>query len=214
MSWGFSKTIKIIIAVLVLLVSFSAESREFPSKYDLYFIKYTRMFLPEVNNYYEDGWKLLKAQCFQESLLIPNAVSPVGAKGLCQFMPRTFAEVSSQIVLQSINITDPGVSINAAAFYMMRQRAFWKSERSEEDRHSLAMASYNAGAGNILTSQKLCKTDEGKLPVKYNEIICCLVEAHLSKGRSQNQSEANAHETTTYVIRIWQFYREMIEVET
>ena len=39
----------------------------------------------------------LAAQCWTESRWRPHARSPVGAEGICQFMPRTRAEVAGQV---------------------------------------------------------------------------------------------------------------------
>lgn len=42
-------------------------------------------------------WRLLKAQYYQESHLKPNAVSPVGAAGVAQFMPATWRQISREL---------------------------------------------------------------------------------------------------------------------
>ena len=131
-------------------------------------------------------WRLLKAQCYQESLLDPLAVSPVGAQGICQFMPATWADMP----IEGSPFT-PRLNIHAAAYYMGRLRTGWSSPRPEFDRHSLAMASYNAGFGNLLKAQRLCTG-----AILYAEIIDCLPDV---TGRHSN-------ETITYVERIWGFY--------
>lgn len=135
-------------------------------------------------------WKLLKAQCYQESLLKPDAVSPVGAQGLCQFMPGTWRQVMERDVSAFV----PELSIEAAAIYMSRLRRQWSAPRPEWDRHSLALASYNAGLGHLLTAQKRC----GGVAA-YNGIIRCLPYV---TGR-------HSEETITYVARIWKWFRQM-----
>ena len=110
----------------------------FPDDYDREFKAQTELWLPGID------WRLLKAQCYQESRLDPYAVSPVGAQGLCQFMPGTAEEVSKQLGV-TVSPFVPEWSIQAAAFYMQRLRRGWSSPRPEIDRHSLALASYNAG---------------------------------------------------------------------
>ena len=113
-------------------------------------------------------WKLLKAQCYQESRLNHLAVSPVGAFGVCQFMPNT----SKDLKRNHPDLVDfwlPETSITAAAIYMNQQLRFWSSPRSENDRYKLALASYNAGAGNIHKAQKRCH-----MPTPYKSIIACL----------------------------------------
>jgi len=139
-------------------------------------------------------WRLLKAQLYQESLLKPYAVSPVGAKGLGQFMPGTWADVSTAMGFAGVSVFSEHHNIQASAYYMARLRKGWSSPRPEKDRHSLAMASYNAGFGNLLKAQKLCG---GKRT--YDGISKCLpaVTGHHSK------------ETLTYVRRIWRFFLRM-----
>lgn len=114
-------------------------------------------------------WRLLKAQCFQESTLRPDAVSPVGAFGLCQFMPGTASDVSKSLGVTVDDFWKPSVSIRAAGFYMGRLHRTWSAPRPVMDRHMLAMASYNAGAGHLIKAQRLC--DNHNL---YREIIPCL----------------------------------------
>lgn len=162
----------------------------FPDRYDGEFRQHSGRYLPGLD------WQLLKAQCYQESLLRPDAVSPVGAQGLCQFMPGTWRQVSGQIDLPpNASAFMPQLSIRAAAFYMASLRGQWSSPRPEWDRHSLALGSYNAGLGNLLKAQKVCGG-----PVLYRDIVSCLpdVTGHHSR------------ETLTYVDRIWRWYGQMI----
>lgn len=135
-------------------------------------------------------WKLLKAQCFAESSFIETAVSPVGAQGLCQFMPGTWEDVQKGLRIQG-DPFDATLNIQFAAFYMSGLRRSWSSPRPERDRHNLAMASYNAGFGNLLRAQRLC---DGKL--LYDEIIVCLPRV---TGR-------HSKETIDYVKKIRRFY--------
>lgn len=176
--------------VSLLLVFFSCSAYCFPSRYDKQFEKASEMFLPGVD------YRLLKAQCYQESRLDPLAISPVGAKGLCQFMPGTWKEVSSELKwASSINEFMPEHSINAAAYYDAKLRKLWKFKRPHVDRMSLVFASYNAGAGNILKAQKLCNGE-----TLYKDIIQCL----------PNVTGKHSKETTTYVERIWMYFTRMI----
>lgn len=133
-------------------------------------------------------WRLLKAQGYQESLLNPFAVSPAGAKGLMQFMPGTWNEVSGELESVRLNaIMVPEVSIIAGAYYMRKLNKYWSSPRPEMDRYMLALASYNAGAGNLTKAQRACG---GKL--LYAEIISCLPQI----------TGSYSTETITYVERI------------
>lgn len=137
-----------------------------------------------------------KAQLYQESRLRPEAVSPVGAKGLAQFMPGTWAQVARELRLPSGASATQDIAIDAGAFYMAKLRKAWSAQRPPEDRHQLAQASYNAGLGNLLKAQKLC--DGAAL---YVDISKCLP---LVTG------ERNSRETLGYVVSIAK-WRKMLE---
>lgn len=103
-----------------------------------------------------DDWKYWKAQLYQESLLDPSAVSPVGAIGLAQFMPATWNDISRSLGWSGVSATQADAAIEAGAFYMARLRRGWSAPRPSLDRHHLAEASYNAGTGSILKAQAAC----------------------------------------------------------
>lgn len=139
-------------------------------------------------------YRWLKAQCYQESRFNPFAVSPAGARGLCQFMPRTADEVAKSLGTTS-NPFNPKWSIEAAAYYDRKMFNFWKSPRPPPDRIKLMLASYNAGAGNLFKAQKACV-----MAALYQDIIRCLpaITGHHSK------------ETINYVRFIEKFRRELL----
>lgn len=137
----------------------------FPDQYDNDFKDATSVFLPLGTD-----WRLLKAQCYQESRLDQFARSPVGAMGLCQFMPGTWSEAKQNIPgLNSPWI--PEYSILAAGWYMGKLHRTWSAERPAMDRYMLAAASYNAGAGHLIKAQRLC----GGFNL-YMDISPCLVQ--------------------------------------
>lgn len=174
-----------------LLISESswALQSSFPDKYDFKITKACKRFLPGVD------CRLYKAQLFQESRLDPNAVSPVGARGLAQFMPATWAEVSEAIGQGNASPHMVSPAINAGAYYMARLRRTWRIMRPDADRHSLALASYNAGLGNMLKAQSVCNE-----AVLYSDIVECLpsITGH------------HSDETKTYVKRIWRYFTRML----
>lgn len=114
---------------------------------------------------------LLKAQYWQESRLDSNARSPVGAEGIAQFMPGTWAEISKAMGYGLADRRLAGPAIAGGAYLMHRMRANWSAPRPWQDRHELALASYNAGLGHILAAQKACGS-----PALYPEIMACLPE--------------------------------------
>jgi membrane-bound lytic murein transglycosylase D len=91
-------------------------------------------------------WNLLKAQAYAESGLNPDAVSRVGALGLTQFMPATWAELVARAGWiapgKLIDPRDPEDAIAAQARYMR-----WLL--SETGSIPLALAAYNWGIGRV-----------------------------------------------------------------
>ena len=171
--------------MLAFLWSCSSSALSWPDKYDWQIRKAVKNYLPTVD------WRLYKAQLIQESSLRPLVVSHAGAKGLAQFMPGTWADVSSKLQLVGSPF-DPHLAIPAGAFYMSQLRQQWHWKRPERDQHNLALASYNVGLGNMLKAQRLCK-----MAVLYEDIARCL---HLVPN-------VNEHETLSYVVRIRRYHK-------
>lgn len=167
----------------------SSWASSFPDRYDAEIREAAERFLPGVD------WRLLKAQYFQESRLDPDAESPVGARGIAQFMPGTWRQVARAMGYEAVDPTMAEPAIHAGAYYMARLRGEWSVPRPAADRHSLAMASYNAGLGNLLKAQRRCGGAN-----LYRRIIQCLpsVTGHYAK------------ETRTYVRRIWRYWTAML----
>jgi len=78
----------------------------------------------------------LLAQAWQESHFDPTAASPVGAKGLFQFMPATAAEYQ-------VDVDDVESSAIGAMRYMGTLLAHYKNDRAK------ALAAYNWGQGHL-----------------------------------------------------------------
>lgn len=156
-------------------------------QYDRYFKRYTAQYLPHID------WRFLKSLCWVESSFRPEVLSPVGAIGLCQFMPATFEQYKRTLNMPYARPTNPEHSIQFAAAHMQYLVNFWKSPRPEEDRLKLGGASYNAGQGNLLRAQRVCRERNGKA-ILYNEIIICLIDI---------TGPDNSRETTNHVYKIW-----------
>lgn len=154
-------------------------------KYDSQIQRAASTWLPGV------PWRMWKAQLYQESRLEPDAVSPVGAAGIAQFMPGTWDQITRELRWGVVDRRLAGPSIEAGAYYMAKLRRAWTAKRSDDDRLKLAQASYNAGLGNILRSQQRCGN-----PSAYEAIMACL---HLVTGR-------HAAETRHYVPAIWRWW--------
>lgn len=139
-------------------------------------------------------WRYWKAQLYQESLLDPCAVSPVGARGLAQFMPGTWSDISQRMGLGAVSPHNAKAAIDAGAYYMARLYLSWSAPRPDMDRWDLARASYNAGMGNLLKAQRIAGGAN-----RYAEIITALPEV----------TGHHSRETITYVQRIHKIYRRL-----
>lgn len=177
-------------AALCILVGCSsadpadAQGRIHYSGYDGHFQRAAARWLPEYD------WHWLRAQCYQESAFDPRAVSPAGARGLCQFMPGTWADA-----VRSLGVTrvfSPAENVWAAGWYMRRRVNVWTARpRTAHQRLQLGQASYNAGLGNILAAQRLCSN-----ALTWQEIKRCLPDV----------TGQHSAETIDYVVRIQRWY--------
>lgn len=90
-----------------------------------------------------DRWIDRAAQAKAESGFNPRAVSPVGARGILQFMPGTWRDWG-----RGADPFDPIAGIDAGHRYMN-----WLEGRTTS--FNAALGSYNAGLGNIRKAQRL-----------------------------------------------------------
>jgi soluble lytic murein transglycosylase-like protein len=125
-------------------------------------------------------------------LLNPDAESPVGAKGLAQFMPATWADICKRLNYGAISPHVAKYAIDGGAYYMSKLYYGWSNKRADIDRWDLARASYNAGFGNLLKAQKKVNG-----AMSYAEII---------KGLPAVTGKYS-QETIVYVNRIHKWYR-------
>lgn len=157
------------------------------NRYDEYYKKYSKYYFSIVFD-----WNWFKAQAQAESGQNPSAVSPVGAAGVLQLMPKTM----DWIVKRDPSIVNDRFTarwnINAGIYYDSYLYKQWSSPRPDLDRIALMLASYNAGIGNILKAQKICKGSSCNLwgPIK-------------SKGSLVSTWKES--ETINYVTKIFKF---------
>ncbi len=125
------------------------------------FFKYAPLF-KKYGEMYGVDWMLVEAQAFQESGLNPGVRSPAGAVGLMQLLPSTaewmgFKEYSS-----------PENNVHAGVKYLkyLMDQYYPEDEYSATERLRFALATYNAGPGNMQKSVK--KSEElGYDPTKW-----------------------------------------------
>lgn len=98
-------------------------------------------------------WKLIAAQCYQESGFDPNAVSWAGASGLMQIMPNT----ARQYGLPQEKLFSPADNIATAAQHIRTLQRQFQDIQSVEDRICFVLAAYNGGVGHIRDAQALAR---------------------------------------------------------
>lgn len=95
---------------------------------------------------YESGWTMIHAIARQESQFAQNAMSHAGARGLMQLMPATANEQAGKLGLSYSNsalIDDAGFNLQVGGAYFQRLLNYFNGS------YPLAVAAYNAGAGNV-----------------------------------------------------------------
>jgi membrane-bound lytic murein transglycosylase F len=118
------------------------------NRFDPIFKKYTRRYFGIATD-----WRLFKAQGMAESNLDPNARSPVGARGIMQLMPSTYAAIATKDP-EFRAIDDPEWNIAAGIAHNQYLWRLWDGDVRDEERWDFVFASYNAGRSTILRAQR------------------------------------------------------------
>ena len=98
-------------------------------------------------------WRLLAAQCYQESGFDPLAESWVGAKGLMQIMPATAQEMGVSVQ----QLYEPAVNIHTAARYLKQLNRTFADIKDKRERIKFVLAAYNGGALHIKDAMALAR---------------------------------------------------------
>ncbi|RKU10453.1 hypothetical protein C6501_13950 [Candidatus Poribacteria bacterium] len=156
-------------------------------------------------------WRLVTALIVQESGFNKYAVSPAGAKGLMQLMPKTAKE---------LGVTDPFAaheSIAGATRYLRNLYDLYP-ESSHPNRVRIALASYNGGRGHIKDAQTIAEHREGE-PHQWESIKANL--GLLTEKDTELHSEVweagvpphgyfrGYQETRQYVKRVMRYYERL-----
>lgn len=153
-------------------------------------------------------WKLMAAQCYQESCFDPRAYSWAGARGLMQIMPATAAHLG----LPEKDIFDPEQNIYAAARYIAELNKHFNDVRNPVERQMYALASYNGGYFHIRDAMRLAQK-YGKNPYRWNDVaeyVLKLQQAEYYNDPVVKYGYMRGSETVGYVSRIhdrWCQYR-------
>lgn len=153
-------------------------------------------------------WRLLAAQCYQESCFDPKAYSWAGAKGLMQIMPET----ARHLGLAESEVYEPEQNIYAAVRYINELNSHFTDIRNPEERKFFVLASYNGGFFHIRDAMALAKKN-GKNPHKWihvAEYVLKLSTPEYYNDPVVKYGYMRGSETANYVSAIysrWQKYR-------
>jgi len=153
-------------------------------------------------------WRLLAAQCYQESTFDPQAHSWAGACGLMQIMPGT----ADHLGLSRANIYDPEQNIAAAVRYIGELEHNFSDIREHSERTKFVLAAYNGGHFHIRDAMALAKK-YGRNATRWHEVEPFVLG--LSKSEYYNDPVVKngymrGSETVDYVRKIhdrWNGYR-------
>lgn len=151
-------------------------------------------------------WRLIAAQCYQESAFDPNARSYVGAQGLMQIMPKTAASLG----LKPEEVFMPEKNISAAANYISQLERQFSDVRSRDERVKFVLASYNGGSGHVRDAMNLAKK-YGHNPLVWSEVapyILALSQPKYYKDPVVRYGYMIGKETAGYVQKIMERYRD------
>lgn len=153
-------------------------------------------------------WRLMAAQCYQESTFDPKAYSWAGARGLMQIMPATAA----QIGLPESKMYDPEENIYAAVRYIIKLTSHFQDIRDPRERQLFVLGSYNGGFFHIRDAMALAKKN-GKNPHRWDDVSEYVLKLSMPQYYNDpvvKYGYMRGQETATYVSRIrdrWAQYR-------
>ncbi|MFC2475590.1 MAG: transglycosylase SLT domain-containing protein [Prevotella sp.] len=169
------------------------------SHYDRYFQMYAPMARID--------WRLMAAQCYQESCFDPNAKSWAGACGLMQIMPVT----ADHLGLPRSEMFNPEQNIAASARYLQELGNHYRDVPVSE-RVFYQLASYNGGFFHIRDAMALARKN-GRNPYRWDDVaeyVLKLSDAAYYRDPVVKHGYMRGTETVGYVRRIrdrWMQYR-------
>lgn len=145
-------------------------------------------------------WRLMAAQCYQESCFDPNAKSWAGACGLMQIMPST----ADHLGLPMSAIHDAESNVAAAAKYMAELQGHFSDIGDPTQRVLFALAAYNGGFHHIRDAMALTRKHGGN-PYNWGhvrEYVLRLAQPAYYRNPVVKYGFMRGTETADYVDRI------------
>ena len=170
------------------------------SRYDNHFKTYAPLAMFD--------WRLLAAQCYQESTFDSGAHSWAGACGLMQIMPGT----ADHIGLPRSDMYDPEKNIAAAAKYIRELHSHFRDIPNPLERSYFVLASYNGGFFHVRDAMALARKF-GKNPYRWADVQEFVLRLRVPAYYNDpvvKHGYMRGDETVDYVARIcnrWALYR-------
>ena len=173
------------------------------SRWDGLFIKYSKALRWD--------WRLMAAQCYQESTFDPDARSWAGACGLMQIMPST----ADQLGLERSRIMQPEDNVAAAARLLAQLEGKFGDISPRSDRLPFVLASYNGGYHHVRDAMALTRK-HGRDPNSWEDVktyILALQQPQFYNDSVVHFGYLRGSETAAYVDDIlarWRQYRKQL----
>jgi membrane-bound lytic murein transglycosylase F len=153
-------------------------------------------------------WRLLAAQCYQESCFDPQARSWAGAMGLMQIMPST----ADHLGLARADINNPERNIEAAVRYIAELQQAFRDIPNPGERTKFVLAAYNGGGFHIRDAMALARK-HGRNDRSWHSVepfVLGLQQPQYYNDPVVKNGYMRGSETVDYVRRIhdrWNSYR-------
>lgn len=153
-------------------------------------------------------WRLLAAQCYQESAFDPQAESWAGARGLMQVLPSTALALG----YASADLEDPATNIEIGVRYLKQLIHQFTDIHDSHERIFFVLAAYNGGAGHVRDAMALARAD-GHQSLRWSVVepyILALSDPQVYHRPQVQFGYLRGSETVDYVRKIrqrWQSYR-------
>lgn len=145
-------------------------------------------------------WRLIAAQCYQESTFDPNAQSWAGARGLMQIMPGT----ADHLGLPREKLTDPEANIEAATRYIKELEGQLAFIHNRYERQNFVLAAYNGGLNHLRDAMRLAERD-GRNAQSWSDVsryILLLSQPQYYQDTLVHHGYMRGSETADYVDKI------------
>jgi membrane-bound lytic murein transglycosylase F len=151
-------------------------------------------------------WRLMAAQCYQESTFDPNALSWAGARGLMQIMPQT----ADHLGLPRSELSNPERNIAAAARYIAELEQTFADIPSRRERQDFVLAAYNGGPHHIRDAMALAQHDgrDNRQWAVVSEYVLKLSQPAYYQSAVVQHGYMRGSETVGYVQSIRQRYQQ------